>query len=89
MFHNVVVGKPLIEPWHLLAKDENDWDTNEKNITLFTEEKFLPKILVDCGVVQSISEVRRNKKELVKNLDDLDFFKVKWGKKFIWIVVGE
>ena len=48
--------------------------------TLFTEERFLPKIMVDLGVVKSTSEVRRNRKELFISLDYLDYKEVKWGK---------
>lgn len=33
MFHNVVIGKPLIEPWVLLAHDRQDWlETEEKTL---------------------------------------------------------
>lgn len=36
MFENVVVGKPIVEPKSLLAYDNNDWETNEK------EKHYLP-----------------------------------------------
>ena len=77
-FHNVVIGTPLISPDQLLAFNLKDWEENEKSITLFTNIDFLPKLLVECGVVSSISEVRRNKPELVKFLIDLDYLEIKW-----------
>ena len=30
MFHNVVVGKPIVNVSSLLAIDERDWEENEK-----------------------------------------------------------
>lgn len=89
MIQNVVIGKPIVEPSLLLATDEDDWNKNEKDFTMFTEERFLPEIMKQSGIVKSISEVRRNKPELMVTLDKLDFLKIKWGKKFLYIVVGE
>lgn len=89
MIQNIVIGKPIVEPSLLLATDEDDWNKNEKDFTMFTEERFLPEIMKQSGIVKSISEVRRNKPELMVTLDKLDFLKIKWGKKFLYIVVGE
>ena len=89
MIQNVVIGKPLVNPAQLFANDENDWGKNEKPNTLFTNERFLPRILVETGIAKSTTEVRKNRPELVKVLTDVDFFRVKWGKKFLWIAVGE
>ena len=89
MFHNVVVGKPIVNVSSLLAIDERDWEENEKKNTLFTETRFLPAIMKEAGIVQSTGEVRRNKKELCINLDNIDCINIKWGKKFLFIVVGE
>lgn len=89
MFHNVVVGKPIVDPSILLALDEKDWEESEKKITLFTETRFLPAIMKEAGIVQSTGEVRRNKPELCITLDRLDCINLKWGKKFLYIVVGE
>lgn len=86
---NVVIGKPLVDIHELLAKDLEDWNNVELEKTLFTEERFLPKILVEAGLVGSTSEVRRNKPELVITLDKIDFVELKWGKRRLWIVVGE
>ena len=89
MFQNVVIGKPIVDIESLLAVDKNDWKENEKKNTLFTETRFLPAIMKEAGIVQSTSEVRRNKPELMINLNELDCINLKWGKKYLYIVVGE
>lgn len=88
---NIVIGKPVVEPQQLFAADEDDWDRTEKEKTYYTEERFLPRILVDIGIYQSVSEIRRNKPQLVVTLDHLDFMdglKVSKKRK-LWIVIGE
>lgn len=67
MFHNVVIGKPIVKIETLLATDKKDWEENEKEKTLFTETRFL----------------------LMITLDKPDCINIKWGKKFLYIVVGE
>lgn len=89
MFHNIVIGKPLLEPWKLISKTEEEFNKFDKKDTLFTKERLLPAILVEAGVVSSRGEIRRNKPELCKSLDELDCLWVKWGKNKIYIVVGE
>ena len=89
MFHNIVIGKPLIDPWTLISNSEEEFEKFDKKDTLFTNKRSLPTILVDAGIVSSRSEIRRNKPELCKELNDLDCFWVKWGKQKIFIVVGE
>ena len=89
MFQNVVIGKPIVEPFELLAFDEKDWKENEEKNTLFTETRWLPAIMKEAGIVKSASEVRRNNPRLCIALDKLDFVEVKWGKKFLFIIVGE
>ena len=88
---NIVIGKPVIDPQELFAADKDDWNKVEKEKTYFTEERFLPRILVDIGIYPSISEIRRNKPQLVVTLDHLDFMdglKVSKKRK-LWIVIGE
>lgn len=89
MFHNVVVGNPIVSASSLITLDDKDWEENEKDKTLFTDTRFLPAIMKEAGVVDSIGEVRRNRPELCITLDKLDCINVKWGKKFLYIVVGE
>lgn len=89
MFRNVVIGKPICDVKLLIGYDEDDFEKNEKEYTLFTETRFLPAIMKEAGVVKSANEVRRNKPELCITLDKLDCINIKWGKKFLYIVVGE
>lgn len=84
---NVIIGKPICKPWHMFCNTEDEWET-EKNDIIFTEERNLAKILVQCGIVKSINEVRRNKPELMRQLTTLDFLEVKWGKSRLYILVG-
>lgn len=89
MFHNIVIGKPIVEPWELISNSKEEFEIDDARDTLFTDTRFLPAALVEAGVVKSTSEVRRNKKELCKQLNELDCFWVKWGKQRIYVVVGE
>lgn len=88
MFHNVVIGTPIVESKELLALDDTDWENNEKDKTLFTDTRFLPEIMKEAGIVKSISEVRKNKPEFMVTLDKLDCLWIKWGKRFLYIIVG-
>ena len=88
MFQNVVIGNPELDIRQVIAFDNDDWEKNEKSVTLFTETRFLPAVMKEAGIVDSISEVRRNRKDLVINLDQPDCLTVKWGKKRLFIVVG-
>ena len=85
---DIVIDKPICEPWYMFCNEQNEWDDIKDNV-LFTEERYLPKLMVDCGLVKSISEVRRNRPELIKTLDKPDFIEVKWGKSRLYIQVGE
>ena len=64
MIQNVVVGDLLISPEKLFAKDLKDWENNERKQTLFTQTRFLPAILKEAGIVNSTSEIRRNRPDL-------------------------
>ena len=43
----------------------------------------------EAGLVQSISEIKRNRPELCLTLDTPDCINIKWGKKFLFIIVGK
>lgn len=88
---NIVIGKPIMSEKYIFAIDNNDWETIEKDKTYYTNERFLPRILVDIGVYPSINEIKRNRKDLMITLDKLDFIdKLKVAKKkYLWILVGE
>lgn len=88
---NIIIGSPVSEPCEMFSKDCEDWKQNEKEKTYYTQERFLPKILVNIGIYPSINEIRRNKPELMLTLDKVDFIdglKVSKKRK-IWILVGE
>ena len=88
---NIVVGKPIVEPSTMFAIDEDDWNKVEKEKTYYTNERFLPRILVNIGIYPSVNEIRRNKPELMIELNRLDFIdNLKVSKKRrLWILVGE
>ena len=90
---NIVIGKPIVETSTMFATNENDWERIEKEKTYYTEERFLPRILVDIGIYPSVNEIRRNKPELMIPLDKLDFIDnlkaSKSKKRRLWILVGE
>lgn len=88
---NIVIGPPIVNPKDVLASSDDDWNIIEKEKTYYTDERFLPRILVNLNIYPSISEIRRNKPQLVKYLNNLDFIdglKVKKKRK-LWILVGE
>ena len=89
MIQNIVIGKPLVEPWSLISLSEEDFKKNDKEYTMFTKERFLPTLLVNAGIVKSKSEVKRKKPEFWITIDKLDCLWVKWGKNKIYIIVGE
>ena len=87
---NIVIGTPLVSAKELLSANDSDWVNVEFEKTLFTNERYLPNILVQLGIYPSISEIRRNKPELMIRLDKIDFINIKPKKKRpLWIVVGE
>lgn len=85
---NVVINSPLVSPEEIFALSHKDWIDVEKDKTYYTGETFLPRIMVELGIVKSVSEVRRNKPELVKELNDYDYLEIKWGKRKLFILVG-
>ena len=89
MIQNIIIGKPLVEPWKLVSESEQEFNTFDIRDTLFTENRFLPSALVEAGIVKSISEVKRNKPDLCITLDKTDCIWVKWGKNKIFVVVGK
>ena len=87
---NIVIGTPLVSPAEMFSVNNSDWDVSEEEKTFFTNERFLPRILVDLGIYPSTSEIRRNKPELFISLNDLGFYEIKPTKKRkLWILVGE
>ena len=88
---NVVIGNIDTCESDLFAYDEKDWCQNEVDKTYYTNERFLPKILVALSIYPSVSEIRRNKPDLMITLSAKDFIsKLKVAKKrYLWIAIGE
>lgn len=87
---NIVIGTPIVDPAKIFAKNSDDWIGGESEKTYYTDERYLPKILVELGIYPSVSEIRRNKPELIRTLDTVDFIEIKPKKKFpLWILIGE
>lgn len=88
---NIVIGSPISSPIEMFSTDINDWEHVENEKTYYTDERYLPKILVDLGFYPSISEIRRNKSELMITMNKIDFIdNLKVSKKRrLWILVGE
>lgn len=87
MVKDIIIGKPIVKPWYIFCKEEHEWNDIQKDI-YYTEERYLPKLMVEVGMVKSISEVRRNKPQLMIHLDHLDYLEIKWGKSRLFILVG-
>ena len=85
---NIVIGFPIVNESSIFALNEEDWLKNEKEKTFYTNERYLPNILVELGICPSKGEIRRNKPQFMINLENLDYLELKWGKKRIFILVG-
>lgn len=94
---NIIINNPLVSIQTLLSKNEYDWFDNELKITKFETEKFLPKLLVKYNIFKSISEVRKNRPDLILTLnynslkDEGNFFTFSIGsnkKHVITIIIG-
>lgn len=88
MIQNVVIGVPLVPANELIAFNLDDWKGIEQGQTMFTSTRFLPAVMKEAGLVSSTSEVRRNQPRLAVNLNKPDCFWLKWGKRFLFVVVG-
>lgn len=102
---NIIIGKPIVSFEEFFCNGIPDTAMIEREKTIWTNERFLPKILggeieasveengekslIKLGIALSVSEVRRNRKDLVKELNYLDFLEIKYGKRKIFILVGE
>lgn len=88
LFHNIVIGEPLCDPATLISANRDDWESGDKSDTLFTTDRYLPSVLKEAGVVPSTSEVKRNRPDLCRTLNQIETFFVNWGKKRIYVIVG-
>jgi len=88
---NIVIGRPISNPEVMFSLNETDWKNVEEEKTYFTEERFLPRILVNIGIYPSVSEIKRNRPDLMISFDKPDFInELKVSKKRkLWILIGE
>lgn len=75
---DIIIGKPLVSP-NVLSLDN----------PIYTQERYLPKLLVELKIFTSISQVRKNRPDLCIILDTIDCKEFKIGKRKLYIVVGE
>lgn len=85
---NIIIGKPIVNLETLIGIENNKL-YNWQEVTVYEDERYLPKLLVKYGFTSSIREVKRNRKDLDVMLDKLDFMEIKLGKKKICLVIGE
>lgn len=87
---NISIGRPLVSLKNLISDGTEHDFLLETEKTFFTEERYLPKILVSLGFASSISELRRNRKDLIINFPEsqTDFLEFKLGKRKFWVIVG-
>jgi len=77
---NIIIGSPLVYLDKLgITENEN---------TIFENERFLPRLLVKYGFFKSTSQLRKNRPDLWRELNIIDFEEIKIGHKRVWIVTG-
>ena len=65
-----------------MAYNIDDWNRVEKEKTMFTNERYLPRLIVDAGIMPSISEVKRNRKR-VDNIFQNDELVIAYKTDFV------
>ena len=78
MLAEIIIGKPLVT-------------VNEIgfNNPIYSDERYLPNLLISLGLFKSKSQIKKNRPDLMLSLDKLDFMEIKIGKSYLWILVGE
>lgn len=84
VYLNAQVGYPIVALSDLVPLEEFKYSFS-------TMSRYLPKIMVEAGIVSSTSEVRRNRPDLCKIYpDDMTACEeITWGKKKLYVVVGK
>ena len=78
---NIVIGEPLVSLESLGIKENEE--------VFRTDEIFLPKILKQFGIFKSTSQVKKNRPDLWRELEEFEFTKLEIGHKRIFIIKGE
>jgi hypothetical protein len=83
---NIIIGKPIANLNTLGINDDvlNEWTVFEDG-----SERRLDRLLVKYEFFSSMGQLRKNRPDLVKELNELDFMELKIGRKRVCIVVGE
>ena len=69
---NIVIGNPLVS-LDILLGSEQYYQYNYMEVTVMDTERYLPKLLVNHGFISSVSECKRNRKDLRILLNSRDF----------------
>ncbi len=77
-------GRGVVEPDYL---DVATWRAVNKNnrvlgripFTIYTSETWLPRLLVDLDFFPSTSEIKRNRKDLWRDVKEWDHFTLNWA----------
>ena len=85
--HIIIIGKLLVPEKELFADSDKDWEL-QKPFAYYTNDRYLPKILKDIGLISSYGELKRNKPQYNITLNKPDYLELKWGKHPLWIGVG-
>jgi hypothetical protein len=86
-----VFGKPskTVVVGHILPSLESiGHDTKEDGDPIFTNERFLPRILVSLGFAKSVSEVKRNRPDLDMKVEPNTSHFIKFGRNLVFIASG-
>lgn len=75
---DIVIGTPLVSLDTLGVEDPH-----------FTNERNLAKIMVDLKVFPSMGQIRKNRPDLMIELNEFDCIELKIGKRWFYIIVGE
>lgn len=83
---NIIIGTPIVG-LNILGINDDTW--NEWTIFEDGSERRLDRLLVEHGFFSSMGQLRKNRPDLVKELNGLDFIELKIGRKRVCVVVGE
>jgi hypothetical protein len=83
-YQNIVIGQKNQDLLpHLFARDSEDWKI-EKLITIWTDERFLPKIMLQSGLINRLSEIK-NRKDLWIDITESGYQEIRFGKRMLAI----
>lgn len=78
----IVIGIPLVSPELHGHLQEEDGDI------FFTFERYIPRILVSLSFAKSVSEVKRNRKDLDIRAEVNRVYYIKFGRNMCYVISG-